>query len=135
MNPPKFEEAHEDYEKALDIAPHNAKLWHSKGLAYQAEAERIKSDRELMYELDREDERHPDNLNEKAIESYVNALRLQENFVSSRFHLGLMYHRTNQPTEALKCFSKVLVKIKDDSTVYVARGIVYYDMGNHAMAI
>ena len=26
---------------------------------------------------------------------------------------------------------KVLAKITDDKTVYIARGIVYYDMGNY----
>ena len=29
-----FEEAHEDYDAALELAPDSAKLWHSKGLAY-----------------------------------------------------------------------------------------------------
>jgi tetratricopeptide (TPR) repeat protein len=31
----KFDEAHKDYDFALEIAPTNAKLWHSKGLAFQ----------------------------------------------------------------------------------------------------
>jgi tetratricopeptide (TPR) repeat protein len=66
---------------------------------------------------------------------YHQALKLQENFVSSRFHLGLMYHKTNQFQEALKCFSKVLLKIPNDKTVYIARGVVYQDMGNHQLAI
>ena len=46
-----------------------------------------------------------------------------------------MLHRTDQFQEALKCFSKVLEKISDDKTVYVARGSVYQDMGNHLLAI
>ena len=46
-----------------------------------------------------------------------------------------MYHRTGKFQEALKCFTKVLQKIEDDSTVFVARGIVYYDMGNHQLSI
>ena len=55
--------------------------------------------------------------------------------MSSRFHLGLMYHRINDYKDALKCFSKVLAKIADDKTVYIARGLVYQDMGNHQLAI
>ena len=55
--------------------------------------------------------------------------------MSSRFHLGLMYHRINDFKDALKCFSKVLAKIADDKTVYIARGLVYQDMGNHQLAI
>ena len=46
-----------------------------------------------------------------------------------------MYHRSFDFIEALKCFSKVLLKIKDDKTVYVARGTVFQDMGNHELAI
>lgn len=46
-----------------------------------------------------------------------------------------MYHRISKFTEALKCFSKVLLKINDDKTVYIARGWVYQDMGNHQLAI
>ena len=37
----RFEDAHKDYDTAVSIAPNNAKLWHSKGLAYQGEAEQI----------------------------------------------------------------------------------------------
>ena len=66
---------------------------------------------------------------------YEEALRLQDNFVSSRFHLGLMYHKTNKFQEALKCFSKVLSKIPNDKTVYISRGVVYQDMANHQQAI
>ena len=75
------------------------------------------------------------DLNQKAINGYKEALSVQEDFVSSRFHLGLIYHRINNFNEALKCFSKVLINIKDDKTVFIARGVVYQDMGNHALAI
>lgn len=34
-----FELAHNDYDTAISIAPNNAKLWHSKGLAFQGQAE------------------------------------------------------------------------------------------------
>ena len=66
---------------------------------------------------------------------YDQALKLSDNFIRSRFHLGLMLHRTNQFQRALQCFSKVIEKISDDKTVYVARGTVYQDMGNHLLAI
>ena len=63
---------------------------------------------------------------------YTKALGFNENFVSSRFHLGLMYHRTNEFQKALICFSNVLDPYyPDDKTVYIARGLVYQDMGNH----
>lgn len=46
-----------------------------------------------------------------------------------------MYHRTNQFHKALKCFSNVLAKLPEDKTVYIARGLVYQDMGNHQFAV
>jgi tetratricopeptide (TPR) repeat protein len=56
--------------------------------------------------------------------------------MGSRFHLGLMYHRLNRFDKALKCFSGVLEKMSEkDKTVYIARGLVYQDMGNHQFAI
>ena len=122
---PEFEKAHEDYNIALSIAPNNPKLWHSKGLAFQAEGE-LKQKNNNIVDME---------LYKCAIEMYLKALEVQENFMSSRFHLGLMYHKTNRFTDALKCFSRVLVKVKDDKTIYIARGVVYQDMGNHQLAI
>jgi len=29
-----FDEAHDDYDLAIELDPNNAKLWHSKGLTY-----------------------------------------------------------------------------------------------------
>ena len=66
---------------------------------------------------------------------YQKALNLNEHFISSRFHLGLMYHRLNKFQDGLICFSKVLLRINNDKTVYIARGVVYQDMGNHQLAI
>ena len=73
----QFDLAHKDYDMALEIAPTNAKLWHSKGLAFQGQAEVFKN---------------PEYI-DRAIEMYKQAISLQDNFVSSRFHLGLMYHK------------------------------------------
>ena len=45
MSPPKYEAARTDYDYAISIAPHNPKLWHSKGLAYQSQSEKMVSDK------------------------------------------------------------------------------------------
>lgn len=37
----RFEKAHRDYDKAIELAPTNAKFWHAKGLAYESEAEEL----------------------------------------------------------------------------------------------
>lgn len=42
--PPRFDDAHRDYDFALQLDQENPKLWHSKGLAYQTEAELISAE-------------------------------------------------------------------------------------------
>ena len=51
------------------------------------------------------------------------------------FHQGLMFHRTKRYHEALRMFSKVEELLPGDRSVYIERGLVYQDMGNHNYAI
>ena len=46
-----------------------------------------------------------------------------------------MYRRIAEYTAALELFSRVLDLLKNDETVYIQRGQVYQDMGNHEKAI
>lgn len=59
-----------------------------------------------------------------------------------------MFRRTGNFNDAIRQFTRVLVKPKDpkrpdepdvesldDKTVYIERGLVYQDMGNHEYAI
>lgn len=46
-----------------------------------------------------------------------------------------MYHKIFRFQDSLRCFSKVLDKISNDKSVFIARGNVYQDMGNHQLAI
>lgn len=119
LNQGDYTQAHEDYDQAIELSPNTAKFWHSKGLAFEGNAFRVnpkKGDRELI---------------DRAIEMYEQALEIADNFISSRFHLGLMHHKIQSYQKALQCFSIVLEKLPDDKTVYIARGLVYQDMGNH----
>lgn len=110
-----FESAHQDYDRAISLAPHNSKLWHAKGLAFESQAD----------EIHHQTQTYDDELMQLAIDMFSEAIRLQENFISSRFHLGLMFHKTKKYQEALKQFSKVLSNIPNDKTVYIARGMVF----------
>lgn len=125
----KFDEAILRYDMALDIKKDNVKVLHAKGLTYQGKAElfkeRMSEKKEVSHQEKERDLQMYMDLNQLAINGYKEALSVQEDFVSSRFHLGLIYHRINNFHEALKCFSKVLINIKDDKTVYIARGVVY----------
>jgi len=33
-----YDEAHEDYDRSIEISPNTAKFWHSKGLAFEGNA-------------------------------------------------------------------------------------------------
>ena len=55
LNQELFDEAHADFERAIQIEERNAKFYHAKGLAYQAEAEleARKSDPDLDLEQEK----------------------------------------------------------------------------------
>lgn len=128
---PNFEMAHRNFDKALELEPHNSKLHHAKGLAYQAKSEYISlADNGRGYNPQEDQE----NV-EMAIYNFKNALEHCETFISSMFHLGLMYRRTGMFHEALYQFTKVAEKLSKDKTVYIQRGLVYQDMGNNWQAI
>lgn len=72
---------------------------------------------------------------QKAIAYFGEALRLDDVFISSMFHQGLMFRRIADFTNALRLFTRVMQKLPDDKTVFIERGLVYQDMGNHKYAI
>jgi len=45
-----------------------------------------------------------------------------------------MFHRTKRYHDALKMFSEVEALLPNDRSVYIQRGLVYQDMGNHNYA-
>jgi tetratricopeptide (TPR) repeat protein len=49
-------------------------------------------------------------LQERALEMFSKSIEVADNFMGSRFHLGLMYHRLDRFDKALVCFSQVLDK-------------------------
>lgn len=79
LNQEQFDQAHEDFNQAIQLDKNSAKLYHAKGLAYQSEAEKIakKEPRDLLNE---------DILVSKAIESFGDALACDQSFISSMFH-------------------------------------------------
>ena len=48
MVPPKYQDAHRDYDIAISLDRLNPKLWHSKGLAFQTEAEVVASEKHTV---------------------------------------------------------------------------------------
>ena len=128
LNQSQFEEAHADFDRAIDLENANAKLYHAKGLAFQAQAEALARSQEFAFEEE-------ENRIAQAIAYFGQALHFSPEFISPMFHQGLMFRRTNRFHEALRQFSKVEELLSGDKTVYIQRGLVYQDMGNHSFAI
>ena len=63
------------------------------------------------------------------------ALNCEETFITSMFHKGLMFRRIEEYTAALVLFSNVISLLENDETVFIQRGLIYQDMGNHNKAI
>ena len=95
LNEENFELAHKDFETAIELENQNAKFYHAKGLAFQAEAELEVRHAEPDHEIEAE------KINE-AIYFFQRSLQFCSTFISSMFHLGLMYRRTEKFHEALQ---------------------------------
>ncbi len=117
-----FSEAHSDYDQAIKMEPYNPRFHHSKGLAYQGQL--------ALPDADQDKE-----LVECAIEAYKLALKCDEKYFASRFHLGQMYHKNDEFQEALHCFTNVIPNYTGSKDVFLCRGKVYQDIGNHQFAI
>jgi len=110
-----YDEAHKDYDRSIDLQPQDPRFYHSKGLAFEG----TNNDKDF----------------ESAIQNFKMALSIDENFFGSRVHLGNMYHKNNDFHNALKCYSTFLNNYLTHEDVYVSRGMVCQDMGNHQFAI
>jgi tetratricopeptide (TPR) repeat protein len=70
-------------------------------------------------------EKEEEDMVKMAIKFFTIALQLDEDFICSMFHLGLMYRKTGEYSEALKLFTRVIIKLPNDKSVYLERGLVY----------
>jgi len=67
----------------------------------------------------------------KLVISYID-----EEYASSYFHLGQVFHFKGLLNEAIECFNKVFSLLgPKEKLVYIERGKVYQDLTNHLMAI
>ena len=103
LNRESFDEAHQFFDKAISIDSKNAKFYHAKGLAFQAQAEFIERNHQDTPEVERE----TNELTALAIDQFETALKYSKTFISSMFHLGLMFKKTHRFKEALIQFSNV----------------------------
>ncbi|CAI2387655.1 unnamed protein product [Moneuplotes crassus] len=110
-----YQAAHADYDKAIELKPTDPRFYHSKGLAFEG------TNNEEDYD--------------EAIQNFQKATEIDDKFFGAEVHLGNMYHKSNEFLKALKCYRKFLDNYSTHEDVYVSRGLVYQDMGNHQFAI
>ena len=70
-------------------------------------------------------EKEEEEMVKMAIKFFTIALQLDEDFICSMFHLGLMHRKTGEYSEALKLFTRVIIQLPNDKSVYLERGLVY----------
>ena len=140
-----FDNAIKDFDTAISINPNVPKYYHNKGLAFQ--------------------KRNEPTYREKAIEMFNLAISHDNDFDPAYLHLGIMYHKVCKYEDSIKHFTKALEinKKKEDSRIddlkaqeintpsrvqaerdkfivsrgpiFLGRGKVFQEMGNHTSAI
>jgi len=96
-----YEEAHRNFDAAIQREDRNAKYCHGRGLCFQEEAEEIAKNPDPN--LSNESNKQMENAKvARAIEYFQAAIHYCSTFASSMFHLGLMYRRVGAFREALQ---------------------------------
>jgi len=72
---------------------------------------------------------------QKAIKCFYEALNVDETYKESRFHAAIMLEKIYNYNEALRQLTIMVELLPDDKTVWIQRGLVYQDLGNHEQAI
>mmetsp|Transcript_31309 Transcript_31309/g.22681 ORF Transcript_31309/g.22681 Transcript_31309/m.22681 type:complete len:125 (+) Transcript_31309:140-514(+) len=118
----RYEEALMDYEMASKLAPTNPKYYHSLGLCYESDGRSMSKDEPDLPLHSQDDQLE---LYNRAAGMYMKAVSLDEEFIESRYHLGIMLFHIKEYTSALKHLSMVHKDLPDDQSVLLRRGIVY----------
>ena len=143
----EYEQAIEEYDKAIRVDSRNATAYNGRGAAYGQ-----------LGQLERaiEDFDESVRLVPKSAQAYVNrggayaglgqfqqtikdidiSLRFMRNDDAAYYHRGVAYARLDQPKRAIKDFNKaVRLKPNDNASAYCQRGAAYADLGQFQQAI
>ena len=137
----KYDEAIEEYNKAVELKPDYAPIYSIRGYAY-----RIKGDFEAaIKDYNKLIELRPDNADAycdrgitysrkgefaRAIQDFNEAIQLKPNLADTYNGRGLMYHQMNEVDLALQDFNKAIELRPDFAKAYNNRALVYQDKGD-----
>lgn len=137
----KYDEAIEEYNKAIELKPDYAPIYSIRGYIY-----RIKGDFESAIEdYNKLIELRPDNADgycdrgiaysrtgefTRAIQDFNKAIQLKPNLADTYNGRGLTYHQMNEVDLALQDFNKAIELRPDFAKAYNNRALVYQDKGD-----
>ena len=108
----KFEEAIENFSKAILIAPDYLVPYINRGNAYE----------KIGYA-------------QKAIDDYNQAIKMKPNYSVAYYDRGIVYVKLRQFQFALEDFNKAIYYKPDDARTYYTRGTVYEKLGQYQKAL
>jgi Tfp pilus assembly protein PilF len=140
-----YNEALQDFSRAIEIDPFDADLYNKRALVYQ-EMGRVDM---AVADYDRSISRNPSSADtynnlgvlyakekaySKAIENFDKALSLKPNDTDSLVNRGMAYGLTGLYDQALKDFDRAVALAPNLATGYNARGKLYLKMGRQDLA-
>jgi len=142
----KYEQAIEDFSKAIELNPALAVAYYDRGNAYADlnKYERAIKDYEKAIEL------NPDfaeaynnrgnaymelNKYEQAIKDYDKAIELNPNEAVAYYNRGVAYANLNEHERAIEDFSKAIELNPDFAEAYNNRGVAYAELNKYEQAI
>ena len=142
----KYEQASENYGKAIENKPQDAKAYNNRAVTYGAlqEYERAIQDLDVAIQLEPNNETLYVNLgnakgelgqHSEAIKDYSKALEINPQFEPAYFNRGNQYRRTKQYTLAIQDYDKAIQINPEFESAYINRGNCYYDLGDFLHAI
>lgn len=111
-NQGNYEEAIDDFTKAINLNSNDPLAYYNRGLAYR--------------ELDK---------NSEAISDFSQTIRLDPEYTLAYYNLGLAHRAQDNPSDAVDDFTNALALGQEDAAVYFNRGLAYRTLNNLDMAI
>ena len=108
----QYQQAIEDYDKAIELDPNVAPAHHNRGISYHALGQ-----------------------NERAIEDYDKVIELDPNDGRAYYNRGNSYSRQGQYQQAIDDYDKVIELDPNDAEPYSDRGSSYHRLGQNERAI
>jgi tetratricopeptide (TPR) repeat protein len=141
----KFNEAVEDYSKAISMDPSYSRAYWSRGSVFGNMGQLDKA----MADLDKAIALEPyasayytrgtvfekRGETEKAIGDYERAIALKPSYAAAHFNLGILYGRVGALDKAIYCFDKAIDISPNHSLAYGNRGLAYSLIGRYDEAV